>query len=107
MPERTCIICGKTFEPRYNTKNRHLCCSAECRKKYASQKQKEYSNRYREKNPEKIKARAQMLKNKRQAENRPYTAFEKTESEKTITKINSEALAAGMSYGKYMQKGRY
>lgn len=48
-----------------------------------------------------------MLKNKRQAENRPYTAFEKTESEKTITKINSEALVSGMSYGKYMQKGRF
>lgn len=44
---KTCIICGKVFEPFRHLANRQKCCSKECSKVLNRHNAKEYSSRHR------------------------------------------------------------
>lgn len=50
--QKTCIICGKTFIPHKNLKNRQKCCSKECSEKNRYEINKRWNN-----NPETVEKR--------------------------------------------------
>ena len=55
---KTCVICGKEFEPRHNLKERQKCCSAEC----SAVLKKQIGHIYRETHQSEIRAKRKKMR---------------------------------------------
>ena len=78
---KICECCAKSFEP---VNNNNIYCCEECKKIMKARKQQEYQKNY---------LRAPRVKKPKPRAKRKGM---------TLEQINTEALKAGMSYGKYV-----
>lgn len=88
---KTCTRCGRKF----GTERKSNVCS-DCQ----VIRQREYSLNYVNKNRDKLKEKRRLKK----MLSDDFIRHKVTDSERTITEINSVALSEGMTYGRYMAR---
>ena len=73
MVMKTCVICGREFEPHYNTVSRQICCSKEC-----------------------LKVRTKQMTNKEARRERAKMSYRKAHKDTTVCKICGMPTAFGV-----------